>query len=235
MKRLLSGWTKDETKRILAEYGVKTVLGQNRKMMKSSQGETIVFDWALPAIKTCPNADACKKGCYGLQGAFLWASTINALENRLSLSKDRHFPEVMNDCVKMKHKYCQKKGKNCVIRIHSDGDYYSAAYLQDWLRVIHSNPDVMFYAYTKMVKLFKNTILPNNFTSIYSYGGKEDYLIDPKRDRHAKVFPDALTLLKSGYINASNNDMLALTDHHYVGLVYHGVKNYTNTNWNKVS
>jgi len=235
MKQLLSDWSRDETDRILDEYGVKTILTQNKKMLKSSKGETVVFDWAIPAIKTCPQAGSCKKGCYAMMGAYIWTTTKNAMQNRHDLSRDRHFAEVVNDHIKMKRKYCEKKGKNCLIRIHSSGDFYSQEYLDEWLRIIHNNPNVTFYAYTKMVQMFNDNEIPNNFKVIYSYGGLQDGLIDPKRDRHAKVFQDALTLLESGYINASQNDMLALTPHKYIGLVYHGNKSYSNTNWNKVS
>ena len=52
-------------------------------------------------------------------------------------------------------------------------------------------------------------------------GSKVDHLINIKKDRHAEIFNNETDLLKAGYINASNNDLLAITENNKVGLIYH--------------
>jgi hypothetical protein len=86
-------------------------------------------------------------------------------------------------------------------------------------------PQVKFYAYTKMVSLINNDKynLPNNFKYIYSYGGKEDNLIDINKDRHSKVFSSEL-VIPTNYINATDNDLLAIGDNKKIALCYHGAK-----------
>jgi len=86
-------------------------------------------------------------------------------------------------------------------------------------------PDVEFYAYTKMVSMVQGAgVRPSNFTVIFSYGGKEDHLIDVSYDRHSQVFSDIEGLLQAGYIDASQDDSKALTPNNKVGLIYHGAK-----------
>jgi Gene product 88 len=65
-------------------------------------------------------------------------------------------------------------------------------------------------------------------------GGKQDAMINTDTDRHSKVFENETELASMGYIDASHDDMLALTPNVKVGLVYHGTKSYKNTTWNKV-
>jgi len=66
-----------------------------------------------------------------------------------------------------------------------------------------------------------NFLLPKNLKIIFSEGSKKDDLINTTKDRHAKVFKDINTMLKAGYINASDNDLNAITDNKKVGLLLH--------------
>ena len=50
---------------------------------------------------------------------------------------------------------------------------------------------------------------------------KKDELINTLKDRHARIFKSVTELLSAGYIDASNNDLKAITDNKKVGLVYH--------------
>ena len=89
-----------------------------------------------------------------------------------------------------------------------------------------------------MVRLFKDLTarkeLPANLTLIYSYGGTEDKLIDPKVDRHSAVFSSEEELLAAGYADSSEDDAVALGTNPKIGLIYHGTKNIENTDWSKV-
>ena len=199
------------------------LLTQNAKMRKTSkENNTKIFNFSIPAYKTksnkitCPFAKDCIKYCYAQKGNYTRFPIIQQLmEKKYELTKQNNFVELMSTEIK------KKKAK--YIRIHDSGDFYSIKYLNKWIQIAEHNKDVIFYAYTKSIKFFKdyNIILPNNFKVIFSEGSKKDELINIKKDRHARIFKDITTLLSAGYIDASNNDLKAITSNKKVGLVYH--------------
>jgi len=219
-----------------------SLLVQNKKMKNSSIDGLKVYNFGIPALYsskqkmfTCPNASACAKanGCYALQGAYKFSNVAKAYEDRLTVSLTPEFNQAIS--LEIDKALKSKKTKKLVIRIHDSGDFYSAEYLVKWLNIMARYPQVQFYAYTKMVELFKGRFLPDNFKVIYSLGGKQDSLIDQKTDRHSKVFQDIRDLISAGYVDTSHDDMLALGDNPKIGLVYHGGKNFTNTAWGDVA
>ena len=216
------------------------LLTQNSKLKKTSkEGKTIidiykdilklaklsdlykpkpinVYNFGITAVKSCPSALHCVADCYAQQGAYRWSGVKNAYDTRYELTKTKDFPRLLDDEIKSKRNISH-------VRIHDSGDFYSREYLNKWISIMHNNPDITFYAYTKEVKLFKEykAIMPSNFIYIFSYGGKWDHLIDKSKDRHAMVY-ETLNDLPSEYINASDNDLQAITGNINVGLVYHG-------------
>jgi len=106
-----------------------------------------------------------------------------------------------------------------------------------WILIAREFPEILFYAYTKQIKMvryFQRTRqIPGNLRLILSYGGTEDHLIYPEEDRHARVFETEEELDKAGYVNAMESDILALGENKKIGLVYHGVKKFKNTEWSK--
>lgn len=216
------------------------VLTQNKKMKNSSIDGLAVFNFGIPALKsaaglmTCPNAGKCAAGCYAKSGAYLWGAVKNAYEKRLEIALSSKFTEIMTAEI---NKLLKRKNiKKLVIRIHDSGDFFNAEYLAAWLTVIARFPSVHFYAYTKMITLFKGRFLPENFRIIFSFGGKLDSLIDSKNDFHSRVFESLKDLKKAGYIDGSHDDMIAaLGKSKKIGLVYHGAKNFNNTSWGKVA
>ena len=108
------------------------------------------------------------------------------------------------------------------VRIHDSGDFYSIKYLSKWVQIANDNKDVIFYAYTKSIKFFINGLkLPKNLKIIFSEGSKTDNLINTSKHRHARIFKSKELLNAAGYINASDNDLKAITSNKKVGLVYH--------------
>ena len=206
------------------------LLSENKKMKKAS---IRTFNWSIPAFKsrtgliTCPMAGDCAVPCYAQQGAYRWKPVYQKHEANLKLTKTDRFVVLMHSEIETKARSAAKQGKTIAIRIHDSGDFYSLNYLMDWVRIIKANPTVQFYAYTKMVPLFKRLrlTLPPNFTVIDSEGGKADNLIDQRRDRPARVFSTEAELLNAGYANASSDDTVAWRSiHKKIGLVYHGAK-----------
>jgi hypothetical protein len=211
-------------------------LTQNSKIKKMRGVKT--YNWGIPAYRaangfaTCPMAGACAKGCYATQGAYTFSNVKPAFERRLALARDpdRFVPTIDAE---LKRRGIQR------VRVHDSGDFFSPKYLDAWLTVMRLNPDVRFYAYTKMVGLLKlyqsQNKIPPNFTVIFSYGGKQDVLIDPSTDRHSRVFGSVRELRAAGYANATKDDAVAAQgSSHKIGLVYHGTKNLENTDWASV-
>lgn len=223
------------------------LLTQNAKMKKSSQNGINVFNFGIPAfqsetgLKTCPNASNCVSGCYARTGTYRFKNTVNAYETRLKLTQTPDFVPLLVADINLKLLQSRSKGLKCIIRIHDSGDFYSKDYAKSWFEIMRqfsSQPDIQFYAYTKMIQMFNEfyaaNLVPSNLKLIYSFGGKEDSHIDTSRHRHSKVFENETDLVSNGYIDASQDDMLALTENLKVGLVYHGVKSYQNTTWKNV-
>lgn len=215
------------------------LLTQNKKMKNSSIDGLAVFNFGIPAFKsetglmTCPNASKCAVGCYAKSGAYAWPAVKNAYESRLKAALSPEFNQLMT--AELQKLIKRKNIKKLVVRIHDSGDFFSAEYLAAWLNIIQAFPSVEFYAYTKMISLFKNRLLPKNFRVIFSLGGREDELINREKNFHSRVFESIDELKKSGYVDASHDDMIAaLGESKKIGLVYHGAKNYENTSWGKV-
>jgi len=72
--------------------------------------------------------------------------------------------------------------------------------------------------------MFKGIDLPSNFRVTYSFGGKWDKKIDGPNSR---IFPTLDDRIKAGYVDGNDSDMPAILGEHNIGLVYHGVKNPT--------
>ena len=195
------------------------LLTRNRKMKQSSAR---VFNFTLPALTTCPMAGACARGCYARQGAYIFSNVKPKHERNYEASQTDEFVSRMIQEV--------RQSRATHIRIHDSGDFYNREYMNKWFSIIEAMPDVKFYAYTKMVEMFKHAHKPRNLGIIYSFGGKQDHLIDVRVDRHSQVFKHVDDLINAGYVDASHDDMLALTPNHRVGLVYHGAKS---KNWGK--
>lgn len=183
-------------------------------------------------FNTCPNAGACGRVCYAKMGTYLFSNVRRRHLQNLEyvLGNDSWWCEMI---VELEHKRFRPTGKphdlphdesdrwlhNWVttggraIRIHDAGDFFDFGYLSAWLAIAYAHKDILFYAYTKEVEMVKEESefqgLPN-FRVVYSFGGKQDHLIDRERDRHADVFPTKEALEAAGYFDQSDNDLLAV-------------------------
>ena len=76
-----------------------------------------------------------------------------------------------------------------ICRIHVAGDFFNRNYMEAWTLVARSNPDRLFYAYTKSLQYWldlRNDI-PDNLVLTASYGGRDDHLIATEGLRSATV------------------------------------------------
>lgn len=93
--------------------------------------------------------------------------------------------------------------------------------MRAWLLLAKENPSKVFYAYTKSIawaKLLSDT-KPDNFRFIFSFGSKQDHLIDTENDYHAVVFRDSMP---PDYSNGSESDLVAAVGtNKKIGLLIH--------------
>jgi len=176
------------------------MLGQNGKM-----GKTNFYNITLPAwrgifydkdqkkfyvINVCGKADTCAKVCFAQMGNFikndatirLHAQKLNYLLNHAETWKSRIIAGIkaLNDGVSL-----------VVVRWHDSGDFFSEEYMKLAFEVAEETGFGEHYAYTKEVGTAKKleSIKPENFEFKFSFGGKEDHMIDKSVDAHAVIVP----------------------------------------------
>ena len=206
----------------------KLLMNNNTKIKKANklnQGAN-TFEFCLPDAKSkegetiCFGAGDCLNWCYLQKGSFIWSPVENKHEKNYQYSKQDNFIN------KIQNEIDSKRKKITHIRIHSGGDFYNKKYLFKWLEIAQNNPNIIFYCYTKSIPLFKKNIKLidsiGNFKYCYSIGGKFDFMIDTKKDNYSKVFNSRNELIKSGFINASNNDFVSFNSvNNKIGLILH--------------
>lgn len=228
-------------KEFMAEIGLKKLLTQNSKMKSSSNTGYTIYNIGIPAYKsrtglvTCPSAASCISGCYARQGTYCFPVVADNREKVLAATRTKGFEEaICHELTKLSKKH---HGSKLLIRVHDSGDFYSEAYQRSWYTIARICPDVQFYAYTKQVVQSHNidSLKPKNFRLIFSMGGTQDLSIDTDKMFHAKVFQSESELAAAGYVDGTNDDLIAaIGPCTKIGLVYHGTKKYTNTTWSKV-
>lgn len=184
-----------------------TLLGTNEKV-----GKTGILKISLPAYKglyydekekefkvvnTCPNAGSCKIYCYAQKGN-------NVMFDVASISKMRILNFLLNNWEGFRYKLIdeietnriknEKKGIKTIMRWHDSGDFISEKYIDLAMDIARQTPNVLHYAYTKMVSMSKKADVPNNFIFRYSIDREapENDLINKETDKHADVVPKKL-------------------------------------------
>jgi hypothetical protein len=174
---------------------------------------------------TCPGADACLALCYARQGTFLFKGSKRVRIDNHQLLLTTHATHGLQGVIDILDEAVKKVTKTvAVIRLHDSGDFFKKWYVEAWVEVIKRHPNILFYAYTKSFPMFKGIDLPSNFRVTYSFGGKWDNKIDGPNSR---IFPTLDDRIKAGYVDGNDSDMPAILGEHNIGLVYHGVKNPT--------
>ena len=185
----------------------------NKKIKKTGKLNNVkLYEFNLPAIDSCPFADECKKYCFADKGRYLMPNVQDKYYFNFELTKNkREFKKLIQSELESK--------KVEYLRIHSSGDFYSLKYLKMWAEIARSNPNIIFYGYTKSVPLFKHITAPSNFVFCFSTGGKYDNMIK-NTDKKAVIFKNTEELINSGYTDCSNDDLMMIKANK-IGLIYH--------------
>lgn len=191
-----------------------------------------IWTWSLPAwvtnlpdgrvVNVCPSAGECAKPCYARKGTYQFSNVKRKHQSNLM----RVLDDAENWEKEMIEELKRPKFVNKYVRIHDGGDFFSREYLEAWLRIARATPTTIFYCYTKEVKMFKEVVepdYPRNFYWVYSYGGRQDHLIEDN-DRQADVFPSKEAMEAAGFFDQEASDLLAIKGHHKVGIVVNNHK-----------
>jgi len=214
-----------------------TILRQNAELRRDR-----VWNFSIPAwhvtlpdgsrFMTCPHAGPCAQVCYARNGTYRFPAVLASHTRNLLMFLDD--PEGWEQALiaELQARRFRPTGEprdlpiqgdpwmqawaqtgGAAVRIHDSGDFFSAPYLQAWLRIAEATPDVLFYAYTKEISLFRAEPRVDqvpNFRYLFSTGGLEDHLIDEQADRFADVFPDEEAIKKAGFYSQTASDLLAV-------------------------
>jgi hypothetical protein len=101
--------------------------------------------FSLSAIDSCPGRTTwCEKACYADKVARIYKNAAKSYALNMEATTDKNFVTDMNiEIAKL-----SKKGIK-TFRIHVSGDFYNVAYIHKWVSIIKSNPNMMFYGYTR--------------------------------------------------------------------------------------
>jgi hypothetical protein len=184
------------------------LLKVNAKMVKSSGEAISMANIGIPAIaglvvdektkqfvvvNTCPGAGKCKEYCYATRGGYVQYSASSESQARV-LNYWYNDPEGFKQQVISELKKQTKEGVKAYLRWHDSGDFFVDAYLHLAFDVARAVPDATIYAYTKIAKVAKDPMMPDNFLINFSDGAKpnETTEIDYKKVKHSIVVPGEL-------------------------------------------
>jgi hypothetical protein len=151
----------------------------------------IVYEWNLPTGSTCPFALECKVTVDRVTGKF----DIKKGQYKCYAASPERFPAVRehrwNNFEFVKNGGIPEIPKECQsIRLHASGNFFNQKYFDLWVEIANNNPTIEFWAYTKSIQYWINSIdkIPKNFILTASYGGKQDDLIERYNLKCVKVF-----------------------------------------------
>ena len=117
-------------------------------------------------------------GCYGMTGNYRYQSVINSLAVKTLLA--REYLDFLKRAIMAQIKADRIKK----LRIHATGDFFSRDYLNMWIEIVKSNPETIFWSYTKIQPAenafneFKNAnIVKSNIDGAGFNYGHIDYVI----------------------------------------------------------
>lgn len=171
----------------------------NSKLKKDN-----IASFNLQAILTCPYAKACIEYCYATRSFFAMTPAIIRRAINYVFTQSPLFVAIVSKALNI------YKGKFKTIRIHDSGDFYNLEYFIKWLQIAQNCPSYHFYAYTKSFVLIDLDMLPTNLKIIQSFGGVNDDKINLNYP-HCRIFNSLDELLKAGYTDCSNSDLIAST------------------------
>lgn len=101
-----------------------------------------IHSFSIPASGTCPGkTKLCAKHCYAKKGHFVFESVDRVYRENLRQTRRADFAnQILAEL---------RKKPIRTLRLHASGDFYSATYVEKWIKIAKARPDVAFFAYTR--------------------------------------------------------------------------------------
>ena len=112
--------------------------------------------FSLPAGRdySCPGAtDFCNSICYAGKLERIYKGFREVVLHNWNTLKDMSILNMaieLSDMIDAFRADCDKWDAPKAFRIHADGDFFNMEYVQAWANVIQTNPDIQFWAYTRV-------------------------------------------------------------------------------------
>lgn len=140
----------------------------------------VVYDWSRDQYKLVDGPDM-EFRCFSASQEAVFNGPYNSRLGNWEAVADKTAPEIERLLLAaMPH-------DAGIVRIHVAGDFFNQQYFRAWMNVARKRPDVLFYAYTKMIPFMLRAEHLPNFVLTASRGGKYDSLIDQHGLREARV------------------------------------------------
>lgn len=111
--------------------------------------------FSLPAIYTCQGRTSfCTKKCYAKKAEITYKQVAPRRYNNYMLSLQDDFTSNIISLI-------SKKKKLKYFRIHESGDFYNQEYLNKWIHIARTFPNIKFLAFTKSFHLNYYHVPPN--------------------------------------------------------------------------
>jgi hypothetical protein len=177
----------------VTQSGDRLVFGKGNAKLKDVTTFSLPAGWACPSAREClakadkdtgkvTDGQHTRFRCFSASQEAIYPSVRKARWANLEALRGKGVRE-MADLIQ------SQLPKNAhTVRVHVSGDFFSQDYFDAWLEVARRRPDVLFYWYTKSVRLWLARFgdvgdghtpggVPN-FVPTASRGGKDDELID---------------------------------------------------------
>ena len=138
----------------------KLIRSKDRKVTNlvtpNGKQASIANTFGLPAGKdySCPSATSvCEKICYAGKLEKVFKGTREVLMHNFELLKSADFDtkvSLISEMILDFAKECDRRNAEKLFRIHWDGDFFSEEYTHAWAKVIVANPEIKFWAYTRV-------------------------------------------------------------------------------------
>lgn len=157
-------------------------LTRNRKIYSFD----LLSGWACPAASACKSKVVIENGkrkikdgsnmqfrCFSASQEVVYTNVYNLRKNNFDAIRSMSSIDEIANAIQ------SALPKNAgIVRIHVAGDFFMKSYFAAWVRIARSNPDILFYAYTKQLQfMVELTNCPENLVLTASYGGTyDDYI-----------------------------------------------------------
>jgi len=137
-----------------------------------------ILNISMPSYYSCPgHSQWCAKECYALRYQKQYKNCRIIYDNNFEISKDPNFSDIVINKLSQTH--------DSPIRIHVSGDFYDENYINSWIKICSSLPDLKFWTYTRswmIPNLLDNIRELNQLKNIQIFLSTDTTMPDPPSD-----------------------------------------------------